>query len=104
MAISPIPKSLLPSLFNKLLELGKPYYLRELFIEDLDNRRSERLAAKRNQISFKIPNFATIYYENSFVVSAICLWQELPLEILQSSSIDVFRNRIHDYLLNLDIR
>ncbi|XP_044598357.1 uncharacterized protein LOC123274679 [Cotesia glomerata] len=87
--------------FYKLLQVEKPKYLRELFIEDIDVRRSNRLAAKKHT-SFKIPHFATTYMEHSFLISVIRLWEELPEEIVNSSSSEVFKNKVFDYLLNLD--
>ncbi|CAG5092871.1 Protein of unknown function [Cotesia congregata] len=54
--------------FYKLLEHGKPEYLRDLFVEESDVRRSDRLAAKRHTF-FKIPNFTTSYFEKSYIVT-----------------------------------
>lgn len=88
--------------FYKLLDTGKPDYLRELFLEDLDTRCSERLAVKKNNVNFKMPNFSTTYYEFSFVVTCIRLWEELPVDIIRASSIEVFKNKMFDYLFNLD--
>ncbi|CAG5073672.1 Protein of unknown function [Cotesia congregata] len=89
--------------FYKLLDIGKPCYLRELFIEDPNLRRSERLAAKRNNISFVMPYFSTTQYELSFVVTVIRLWEELPADIIdESTSIESFKNKIYDHLFNLD--
>ncbi|XP_044597515.1 uncharacterized protein LOC123274085 [Cotesia glomerata] len=87
--------------FYKLLQVEKPKYLRELFIEDTDVRRSSRLAAKKHSF-FKLPHFATTYMEHSFIVTVIRLWEELPDEIVNSSSSEVFKNKVFDYLLNLD--
>ncbi|CAD6217660.1 GSCOCG00011378001-RA-CDS, partial [Cotesia congregata] len=75
----------------KLLKTGEPKYLRDLFVEEPpDIRRSERIAAKYSN-TFKIPNFNSIVYEHSFVVSAIRLWRELPVEIINSLSLDTFK-------------
>ncbi|CAG5088777.1 Protein of unknown function [Cotesia congregata] len=71
--------------YNKI---GKPSYLRELFQEDLTVRRSERLAAKKNNILFKFPNFSTTHYESFFVITVIGLWEELPEDIINSSSLE----------------
>lgn len=89
--------------FYKLLSVSKPSYLRELFVEDVDVRRSDRLAAKKNNVTFKIPNFTTTHYEFSFVVTAIRLWEELPTEVINASSIEIFKNKVYDYLFNLDL-
>ncbi|CAG5100602.1 Protein of unknown function [Cotesia congregata] len=53
-------------------------------------RRSDRLAILRNDVNFKIPNFTTTLYEGAFVVTAIRLWQNLPPEIVNASSLDLF--------------
>lgn len=87
--------------FFKLLNEGKPMYLRNLLIEDADVRRSERLSAKKHTC-FKLPNYTTTYSEKSFLVSVIKMWEELPIEIVNSSSLGVFKHRAFDYLLNLD--
>ncbi|CAG5074063.1 Protein of unknown function [Cotesia congregata] len=71
-------------------QTSKPSYLRELFQEDLSVRRSERLAAKKNNILFKFPNFSTTQYESSFVITVIRLWEELPEDIINSSSLEMF--------------
>ncbi|CAG5096483.1 Protein of unknown function [Cotesia congregata] len=71
-----------------LLFIGKPSYLRELFVDDDDNvRRSDRLAAKKNNVIFRIPSF-TINYEYSFVITVIRLWHELPSDIVNASSLE----------------
>ncbi|CAG5079180.1 Protein of unknown function [Cotesia congregata] len=87
-----------------------PYHTRMTFKEivfvlneDLSVRRSERLAAKKNNILFKFPNFSTTQYESSFVITVIRLWEELPEDIINSSSLEVFKNKIFDYLFNLDV-
>ncbi|XP_044575217.1 uncharacterized protein LOC123259023 [Cotesia glomerata] len=87
--------------FFKLLQVGKPKYLRDLFIEETEIRRSNRLAAKKHSF-YKLPPFATTFMERSFQVIVIRLWEELPEEIVNSSSLEVFKNKIFDYLLNLD--
>ncbi|CAG5109296.1 Protein of unknown function [Cotesia congregata] len=87
--------------FYKLLEHGKPKYLRDLFVEESDVRRSDRLAAKRHT-SFKIPNFTTSYFEKSYIVTVIKLWEELPSDIVNSSSLEVFKSKAFDYFLNVD--
>lgn len=87
--------------FYKLLEVGKPGYLRDAFFEETDVRRSSRSVAKKHTV-FKLPHFATTYLERSFIVTAIRVWEELPDDIVNSSSLEVFRNKIFDHLLNLD--
>ncbi|CAG5084042.1 Protein of unknown function [Cotesia congregata] len=75
-------------------------FLRRLFTEeDPEIRRSDRLAAKNN-ISFKMPNFATTTYEHSFVVTAIRLWKDLPPEIVNVLSLETFKVKLFDFLIS----
>ncbi|CAG5075546.1 Protein of unknown function, partial [Cotesia congregata] len=89
--------------FYKLLDVNKPCYLRELFVDITGVRRADRLAAKRNNVKFTMPKFLTTSFEYSFVVSSIRLWEELPSEIVYASSIEIFKNKLYDYLFNLDV-
>ncbi|CAG5109255.1 Protein of unknown function [Cotesia congregata] len=58
----------------KLFSSGEPSFLRSMFVkESPDIRCSERLAAKHNNVTFKIPNFSTASYEHSFLISSIPL-------------------------------
>ncbi|CAG5092861.1 Protein of unknown function [Cotesia congregata] len=89
--------------FYKLLQTGEPKYLRKLFCdEDESVRRSDRLAQKNNNIIFRIPNFHSVVFERSFVVSAIRLWQELPLDVISPLSIGSFKLKMLNYLLDLE--
>ncbi|CAG5097433.1 Protein of unknown function, partial [Cotesia congregata] len=90
--------------FYKLLQIGELKYLRKLFCnEDESVRRSDRLAQKNNNIIFRIPNFHSVVFERSFVVSAIRLWQELPLDyVISSLSIGSFKLKMLNYLLDLE--
>ncbi|CAG5100906.1 Protein of unknown function [Cotesia congregata] len=65
--------------------------------------RSNRLATKKNNVNFKIPSFTTTHYKDTIVITAIRLWQELPSDIVNASSLEVFKNKIFDYLFNLDV-
>lgn len=42
------------------------------------------------------------YYENSFVTTVIRLWQTLPPDIIGAFSIDVFKSKLFDYLIELE--
>ncbi|CAG5083524.1 Protein of unknown function, partial [Cotesia congregata] len=88
-------------LLYKLLSVGKPNYLRNLFVEEADVRRSDRLAAKKHT-SFELPRFTTTYLEHSFLVTVIRVWEELPSDIVNSNSLEVFKNKVFGYFLQLD--
>ncbi|CAG5090608.1 Protein of unknown function [Cotesia congregata] len=82
---------------------SEPKFLRDLFIEeDPVIRRSQRIANRNNNITFKIINFVTTTYEHSFVMSAIRFWQDLPPEISNSLGLESFKTRVFDFLINLE--
>ncbi|CAG5089241.1 Protein of unknown function [Cotesia congregata] len=83
----------LATYFYKLLSSGKPNYSRDLFNVD-ESRRSERLAIKDNNVNLLIPNYNTSFLESSFIISAIRLWQKLPPEILNATSLKVFKKKL----------
>ncbi|CAG5100229.1 Protein of unknown function [Cotesia congregata] len=60
--------------------------------------RLNRLATKKNNVNFKIPNFATTHYEGAFVITAIRLWQELPSDINNSKLIFYLHSFCETYL------
>ncbi|CAG5075082.1 Protein of unknown function [Cotesia congregata] len=70
---------------------------------DIDTRHSVRLAAKKNYVNFKLPKYTITIYELSFVVICIRLWEELPNDVINAPSIEIFKNKLYDYLFNLDI-
>ncbi|CAG5102742.1 Protein of unknown function [Cotesia congregata] len=76
----------------KLLKSGEPKFLRSFFVEEsTDIRRSERIAAKQINMSFKMPNFSTTTFEHSFIISAIRIWRELSFEVTNSLSLNTFK-------------
>ncbi|CAG5100593.1 Protein of unknown function [Cotesia congregata] len=91
----------LATYFYKLLDTGKPIYLRKLFIED-DARRSERLVSKNNNVNYLIPSFSTSHLEHSFLISAIRLWQKLPADIAAATTLEIFKKKMYDYLISSD--
>lgn len=96
---------LLACFLYKLFSSGEPKYLRCLFIEESqDIRRSERLASKYNNISFSLPSSSTAVYEHSFLISSIRLWREIPLDIINSLSIEAFKSKAFDFFYDLELR
>ncbi|CAD6222049.1 GSCOCG00005310001-RA-CDS, partial [Cotesia congregata] len=87
----------------KLFNSGEPKFLRSMFVEESpDVRRSERVAARQNNITFKIPNFSTISYEHSFLISSIRLWRELPPDVINALSIDTFKTKAYQFFHDLE--
>ncbi|CAG5097601.1 Protein of unknown function [Cotesia congregata] len=79
----------------KLLKSGEPKFL----IKSTDIRRSERIAAKQINVSFKMPNFSTTTFEHSFVVSAMRIWRELPFEVTNSLSLNSFKTSTFEFFM-----
>lgn len=83
----------------RILQTGTPCYLREYFVEIAETtiRRSPRDLSPR----FILPaRFNTDLYKNSFFVSAIYFWNQLPVEIIKAPSYNIFKKSLRDYLLN----
>ncbi|CAG5100621.1 Protein of unknown function [Cotesia congregata] len=76
--------------FYKLINSGEP-------------KRSDRLATKYNNVIFKIPNFSTNSFENSFTVTAIRLWRDLPADIINALSLETFKIKAFEFLKHLEL-
>ena len=50
----------------------------------------------------RVPSSKTSYFENSFTISSAKQWNELPLDIRNSSSLNSFKNALKTYLLKDD--
>ncbi|XP_071652800.1 uncharacterized protein [Temnothorax longispinosus] len=78
-----------------------PSYLSEIFIRsDPLIRRSSRLELPQ---TFVIPNHRTESYRRSFHLAGIYLWNSLPAEIVSSSSVTEFKNKLYNYLFSLEL-
>ncbi|CAG5101668.1 Protein of unknown function [Cotesia congregata] len=76
--------------FYKLINSGEPKLLRDLFIDESpDIRRSDRLATK--------------YNNNSFTVTAIRLWRDLPADIINALSLETFKIKAFEFLKHLEL-
>ena len=49
----------------------------------------------------RVPSSKTNIFENSFTITAAKQWNELPLEVRNSSSLNAFKNTLKMYLLNI---
>ena len=85
------------SLLYQISNTGEPSYLSSLFIEPQSSR-----ILRHNQRTklFTIPFVKTDQFKNSFVIKTIRLWNALPEEIVNSSTIQIFKNKIRQYLFN----
>ena len=89
---------ILSFLFNILKNLSSPPYLRErfmfLFSRDRDCRSITSLL-------LKTPSHSSSFYDKSFSVQAVRLWNALPPDIRATSTIGSFKRRIKEHYLSL---
>ncbi|MCG7876956.1 MAG: reverse transcriptase family protein, partial [Candidatus Thiodiazotropha endolucinida] len=73
-----------------------PEYLCEMFIKVSDTH-NRSLRSVKNEL-LRIPCSRTKIYENSFIISAAKIWNEIPFNIRHSKNIDVFKKDLKTYL------
>lgn len=88
---------ILSLLYNILFNPSTPPYLKELFrfthvTHSLNLRSSETLL-------LKMPVHTTSFYDKSFTVQAIRLWNALPLDIKRAKSLQIFKSMLKNYYL-----
>ena len=76
-----------------------PEYIEDLFTKVLDSH-SRHLRSVDNEL-LRVPSSKTNIFENSFTITAAKQWNELPLEVHNSSSLNAFKNTLKMYLLNI---
>lgn len=86
----------------KILYLDSPVYLRDILQRTPEGlRRSERtMGAAR---TFLTPIHRTALYHSSFHLAAIEFWHNLPASITEAPSISIFKSRLFDHLLNIEL-
>lgn len=85
-------------LYNVLFNPYSPNYLKERFTPLSSLGRPER-SSQVHQLM--IPPHKTSLYSDSFTVTATRLWNDLPPDIRQASSIGIFKSKVHNYYLTL---
>ena len=76
-----------------------PEYIEYLFTKVSDSH-SRHLRSVDNEL-LRVPSSKTNIFENSFTITAAKQWNELPLEVRNSSSLNAFKNTLKMYLLNI---
>ena len=76
-----------------------PEYIEDLFTKVSDSH-SRHLRSVDNKL-LRVPSSKTNIFENSFTITAAKQWNELPLEVRNSSSLNAFKNTLKMYLLNI---
>lgn len=81
-------------LYSILFDPKIPEYLKERFTflknQDFSERSSKRLL-------LKFPRCNSVFYESSFSVQAVKLWNSLPVNIRQASSKTSFKKMVYDF-------
>ena len=75
-----------------------PEYIVDLFTKVSDSH-SRHLRSVDNEL-LRVPSSKTNMFENSFTITAAKQWNELPLEVRNSSSLNAFKNSLKTHLLN----
>ncbi len=79
----------------------------EISVEDIDSfvvRRTTRCGSRlgKSDIEFNqklhLPSAKTNQFQKSFVIRTIPQWNKLPVDILESSSIEAFKNKLEQML------
>lgn len=79
--------------------LQQPAYIFE-YLQYNKLSRSARTAASRGCNTFVLPTFKTEFFKNAFPVEAVRCWNSLPIEITESSSIAIFKNKLKSFFLD----
>lgn len=77
--------------------LKQPQYIYDL-LKYNTSARPFRAASNSGCNTFQIPSFKTDIYKNAFPVAAVRTWNSLPIEIIQSPSLDSFKVRVRKFL------
>ena len=83
----------------KALNKQTPEYISELLVKTSDTH-SLNLRSNTND-DLKIPRSYTQYFDKSFSVCGPKLWNKLPTDIKRSKSLEIFKRKLKDYLLNI---
>lgn len=84
-------------LYTILFHSSTPGYLKDRF-EFLFSLNNRNLRSSENLL-LKFPSHNQSFYGNSFSVHAVRLWNALPLEIKQASSLFSFKNKVKLFYL-----
>lgn len=88
-------KYFLANLTYKILSLGSPDYLAELFVANMGSR-----PVRGHVVPLIIPRFGTKSLKKSFYISAAYLWNSLPSSIRDLPSLPSFKAAVREFLLS----
>lgn len=77
--------------------LKVPSYISDYLKFNL-SMRPVRTAVSRGCNTFLLPTFKTDIFKDAFPVAAVRCWNSLPIEIIESGSIEVFKKRVKNFL------
>ena len=84
-----------------MLQTHKPSYLHELFPYATFART---LRHNQREDLLQIPFVRTDQYEHSFAVHTARVWNSLPTEIIKSATLESFKSKVHNFLINQEIQ
>jgi hypothetical protein len=87
---------LLCLVFRILILKEGPAYLSDSFT--LLNEVNPGRRTRSHRFTLQIPLHRTAIFNNSFIVTASRLWNELPVQIVFSASLSIFKKRLYDHL------
>ena len=76
-----------------------PEYIEDLFTKVSDSH-SRHLRSVDNEL-LRVPSSKSNIFENSFTITAAKQWNELPLEVCNTSILNAFKNMLRMFLLNI---
>lgn len=91
---------LLCLLYNILNNPLSPHYLKERF-SPLST--SDRPTRSSQQLLLNTPEHKTSFYTDSFTVSAIRLWNSMPVDIREAASLGIFKTKLYRHFMDLQI-
>lgn len=85
-------------LYNILHHPLSPHYLKERFTPLIPPDRPSRSS---QHLLLMTPQHNTNFYTDSFTVTAIRLWNSLPVDIRKASSMGIFKSKLYQHYLSL---
>ncbi|KAG6453237.1 hypothetical protein O3G_MSEX008037 [Manduca sexta] len=86
-------------LYNILFNPSSPHYLKDHF-HFLHESHALSLRSSEN-LKLRTPLHGSAFFDNSFTVQAVRLWNALPLSIRQAPSLNVFKEKVKSHYLSI---
>ena len=70
----------------------------------LQNLYSERLSRHTDESTYHIPNTRTKTAEASFMITGPTIWNKIPINVREASSVDTFKKLYKKEILGLNVK